>query len=141
MRALLNKIIVSIIFFTFCALVRAGDIHVTVENLSAGKGKLYTSLCLQQHFMQGRCNFEIIKKVEHDTEFIVFNNITPGNYAVSIFYDVNENEKLDSSLFGIPEEPTGVSQNVIGKNGPPAFKDAKFIVEENKKIALTIQLF
>jgi uncharacterized protein (DUF2141 family) len=54
---------------------------------------------------------------------------------------VNSNGKLDSSLFGIPEEPTGVSNNAVGKNGPPKFSDASFVLSAEQEHQLTIDLY
>lgn len=53
-------------------------------------------------------------------------DIAPGEYAVSVFADLNGNGKLDSNFIGIPTEPTGVSRDAAGRFGPPKFKDAVF---------------
>ncbi|WP_448548282.1 DUF2141 domain-containing protein [Thalassotalea fusca] len=133
-------------FLTLSALISvvpetsASELVVNVENLHTGKGKLYTSLCSSAHFMNGRCDYEIIKKVDKDTEQVVFSQISPGSYAVSVFYDVNNNSELDTSIFGIPKEPTGVSNNVVGKIGPPAFSDAQINIDEHDK-EITIKVF
>ena len=49
-----------------------------------------------------------------------------GEYAFSIFYDVNNNGKLDTNFIGIPKEPLALSNNAIGKYGPPKYSDAVF---------------
>lgn len=135
----------SIVYVTLTAVALANsafatEIKVSVENLKAGQGKLYTSLCSQKHFMNGRCDYEIIRKVAKNTESVIFSEVKPGKYAVSVFYDVNGNEELDTSIFGIPKEPTGVSNNVVGKNGPPAFSDAQIAVEQTP-VDITIKVF
>lgn len=127
---------------TFAVLpIQATEVKVNIENLEAGKGKLYTSLCKQAKFMVGRCDFEIIKKVSFDTETVIFNQLAPGQYAVSVFYDINENEELDVSIFGIPKEPTGVSNNAVGKNGPPTFEDAQIKVQDEAQLEITVKVF
>ena len=119
----------------------AADVEVVIKNLEADKGKIYASLCKQGSFMKTRCDFEIVRKVSANPQTLVFNDVAAGEYAVSIFYDVNSNEKLDTSIFGIPKEPTGVSNNAIGKNGPPAFEDASFTVSDEQQLDFTIELF
>lgn len=52
--------------------------------------------------------------------------LPPGNYAVSVYEDLNGNHKLDHNLLGIPREPVGVSNNPAGHMGPPRFKDCLF---------------
>ena len=49
-----------------------------------------------------------------------------GEYAFSIFYDANNNGKLDTNFIGIPKEPLALSNNAIGKYGPPKYSDAVF---------------
>jgi uncharacterized protein (DUF2141 family) len=55
-------------------------------------------------------------------------NLPPGNYAFSVFYDVNNNGKLDTNFIGIPKEPVALSNNARPKFGPPKYKDAVFAV-------------
>ena len=51
-----------------------------------------------------------------------------GEYALSIFQDVNDNGKLERNFIGIPKEPAGLSNNLRPRFGPPKYKDAKFSV-------------
>ena len=62
-----------------------------------------------------------------------FQNVPEGTYAVTVFHDVNGNGRLDTNWIGIPKEPVAVSNNAKGRMGPPKFKDAKFVVEGEKK--------
>jgi uncharacterized protein (DUF2141 family) len=52
--------------------------------------------------------------------------LPPGDYALSIFYDANGNDDLDTNFIGIPKEPMGLSNNARPKFGPPKYKDAVF---------------
>ncbi len=61
------------------------------------------------------------------TELLV-HDLPAGEYAVAVFADSNGNGRLDNNLFGIPNEPVGVSRDAKGKFGPPAFADAAFRV-------------
>ncbi|MEH6609562.1 MAG: DUF2141 domain-containing protein [Halioglobus sp.] len=53
-------------------------------------------------------------------------SLPPGEYALSIFYDKNDNGKLDTNFIGIPKEPVALSNNARPKFGPPKYKDAVF---------------
>jgi uncharacterized protein (DUF2141 family) len=65
--------------------------------------------------------------VEGDTVKCVFKRTGLGEYAASVFLDINKNGKLDTNAIGSPSEPWGVSQNAKSKRfGPPLYKDAKF---------------
>lgn len=56
--------------------------------------------------------------------------LQPGEYAFSIFYDSNNNGKLDTNFIGIPKEPLALSNNAKPKFGPPRYEDAVFQVGE-----------
>jgi len=57
-------------------------------------------------------------------------SLPPGEYALSVFQDVNDDGKLERNFIGLPKEPAGLSNNLRPKFGPPRFKDAKFTVGE-----------
>lgn len=52
--------------------------------------------------------------------------LPPGEYAVSVYYDRNNNGELDTNFIGIPKEPVALSNNARPKFGPPKYKDAVF---------------
>ncbi len=66
---------------------------------------------------------------------LTFNDLPSGEYAITLYQDLNENEKLDK-LFSIPLEPYGVSNNV---NSFPKFKDSKIQLNKNKSIKIKIK--
>ena len=47
---------------------------------------------------------------------------------------------MDTNFLGMPKEGYGVSNNARNRFGPPSFKDAKFTVDANNSIKLSIQL-
>lgn len=57
-----------------------------------------------------------------------FSNLAPGDYAVALFHDTNDNGKLDSNLFGVPTEPYGFSKLERSLMGPPAWDEVRFLV-------------
>ena len=54
--------------------------------------------------------------------------VEPGEYAISVHHDDNDNGKMDTNFIGIPKEPTGLSNGAVPKFGPPKYKDAAFRV-------------
>lgn len=56
--------------------------------------------------------------------------LPPGEWAVVITQDLNNNDKVDKNLLGIPTEPFAFSNNVRPRLAPPAFDDCKFVVRE-----------
>ena len=53
-------------------------------------------------------------------------DLPPGQYAASIFHDLNGNGKLDTNLLGIPTEPYGFSNNVRPKFRAARWEEAAF---------------
>ena len=63
-----------------------------------------------------------------------------GEYALSIFQDVNDDGKLERNFIGIPKEPAGLSNNLRPRFGPPKYKDAKFAVTVGTLVEQKIEL-
>jgi uncharacterized protein (DUF2141 family) len=51
-----------------------------------------------------------------------------GSYALSAFYDKDNDGEMDTSFIGLPKEPIALSNNAVAKFGPPSFDDAVFSV-------------
>jgi uncharacterized protein (DUF2141 family) len=49
-----------------------------------------------------------------------------GDYALSIFYDKDDDGQLDTNFVGMPKEPIALSNNAVAKFGPPKYADAVF---------------
>ncbi len=64
--------------------------------------------------------------------------IPAGDYSVAIYHDVNSDKELNKNLIGIPKEPYGFSNNVMGMFGPPSYDEAKISVPEMKKITINL---
>jgi uncharacterized protein (DUF2141 family) len=60
------------------------------------------------------------------TVTIRFKGVTPGDYAIALLHDENNNGKADRSLGMIPKEGYGFSRDAKVSMGPPKFKDAVF---------------
>jgi uncharacterized protein (DUF2141 family) len=60
------------------------------------------------------------------TAEVVFRDLPPGSYAVTVLHDENMNRKLDRKLFGIPREGYGASMNPPKMRRAPRFDEAKF---------------
>tara|TARA_R110002110_G_scaffold415765_3_gene655248 strand:- start:7760 stop:8215 length:456 start_codon:yes stop_codon:yes gene_type:complete len=56
--------------------------------------------------------------------------LASGEYALSVFYDVNGNGKLDSNFMKIPKEPIALSNNTKPSFGPPKYEDAAFVTSD-----------
>lgn len=120
-------------FFLFNAAACFSQLHISVENLEKNSGTvliaLYNSKAsfnnIREVFREGRVKVTDLKAA------FTFDDIPAGEYAISLFHDINDNEMLDKSSVGIPAEPFGFSNNAKGSFGPPPFRKAKFTYDGN----------
>jgi uncharacterized protein (DUF2141 family) len=54
--------------------------------------------------------------------------LAPGEWAVAVSQDLNNNDKLDKNFLGIPTEPFAFSNNVKPRLSAPRFEECKFTV-------------
>jgi len=62
---------------------------------------------------------------------VIFEDVPHGDYALKVFHDENENQKLDTNFVGMPKEKFGFSNDAMGRFGPPSFEQARFRLEES----------
>lgn len=118
--------------------VGQSDVTIVVENIKSIKGNLLICLTDNKADFLENCQYEAKVKVSATTEITLFEGLTHGSYAVSIFHDKNEDGKLSTNFVGIPKEPYGFSNNPFAMFGPPSFN--KCLVEVNQDSSITIKL-
>lgn len=115
------------------------SITVKVENVDNNEGKMFIALYKSEVDFLDSTYKGAKTKIENKTSEFTFKDIPEGVYAVSIFHDENDNGKMDTNFVGIPKEAYGCSNNASGFMGPPKWKDAKFELNENKSIVITLK--
>jgi uncharacterized protein (DUF2141 family) len=100
-------------------------------------GTVYAAVYDAENFLK-KPAYGMLVKANKEEVSIVLDNVAPGNYAVSLFHDENDNGKLDTGAFGIPTEKTGFSNNAKGAYGPPKFDDCQFTVDDDTVIYITL---
>lgn len=121
------------------------NLVITVQGLKSQRGQVCLSLFAngrgfpdrETDAVQTRC-----VKVTSISLVVAFENLQPGSYAVAAFHDVNGDGKLKRSVFGIPTEEFGFSQNPQIVAGPPKFGDsAVFVAGLETDIQIKLQSF
>lgn len=69
-----------------------------------------------------------------------FENLPPGQYAVLVIHDANNNRKFDTNFLGIPKEGYGASGNKLPFAAAPKFEENKFTVTDGITIECFIKL-
>jgi len=79
-------------------------------------------------------------KKKQDTVEVEFDAVPPGEYAISVVHDVNDNRLVDRSRLGFPKEGVGFSNDVKIILSNPKFKKAKLNLKGGKTQKIVIQL-
>ena len=71
---------------------------------------------------------EKIKPIKDGSVTLTFRDLPPGDYAVEVIHDENENGKLDMRWLPYPHpaEGAGASNDAAATLGPPSYADARF---------------
>jgi len=117
------------ILFAFAASAAAAELTVAVENVDSASGNVRIGLFASAKAFPGKPDRGETVAAAPGTVTVVFRELQAGNYAVSAFHDLNDNNKLDTGFLGRPTEPVGFSRDAHGRMGPPAFDDAAFAVD------------
>jgi uncharacterized protein (DUF2141 family) len=68
-----------------------------------------------------------------------FEGVAAGTYAIALHHDEDDDDRVDTGIFGIPTEGTGASRDARGSMGPPSFRDAQF-VHDGGETSMTIRM-
>jgi uncharacterized protein (DUF2141 family) len=104
------------------------QLKITVANIKKDTGTILIALYnskdkfpnTNEAYKEGRV------KVKNKQAVFVVEGLASGEYAIALFHDQNDNNKLDKSDLGLPKEPYGFSNDAKGMFGPPPYKKAKF---------------
>lgn len=131
-----------VILFGLPVFAQGSTQHLSVTNLANKTGKLYIGWYANAESYKAKNKAAISRVVEVSESkevSIAFEHVPPGMYAIAIFFDENNNGKMDTNLLGIPKEKYGFSNNVFPLMRAASYKEASFPVTE-KEASLTIHL-
>ncbi|MEL6827561.1 MAG: DUF2141 domain-containing protein [Pseudomonadota bacterium] len=112
-------------------LAAASDLTVNVEGISEAKGSIMMGLFDEATYNgDGAVNGANLI-VEGNSVTAVFEGLEPGEYAVRLYHDVNDDGEMNTNPFGMPTEPFAFSNDAKGRFGPAKWDDAKFTVESD----------
>lgn len=140
MKSLL--LIFAILVFTSPIIAQNGTVQVSLTGIENDKGYIQIGI------YNTESNFPIFgkefkgEKIKSKKEGVkyTFNDLPEGDYAIAVWQDKNNNEKMDKNFFGSPTEKYGFSKNIFGLFGPPNFDKVAFKVTNDNVIKLAINL-
>ena len=119
--------------------VRKIQLTVEIQNIKTATGKVQIGLFKPCDGFPDKCKPTESRLVnaEKGSIKVVF-EVEPGEYALAVFHDLNNNGKIDTRFF-IPREPYGFSNNIRPRFSPPKFADCQVhIRQKDKTITLRV---
>lgn len=118
----------------------SADLAIDIKNIRSDRGNIKVAIFngAQGFPSDNRKAYAVrIIEINNKTAATVFKDLPAGEYAVGIFHDRNNNNRLDTR-FRIPREPFGFSNNprILGK---PKFSTCKFTLGEDKDITIFLK--
>lgn len=122
---------------------KTADIEVRLQNLNSNKGKILLAIYDQPSAFPDNAE-KAVKTYDIDTKdiinsTIILQGLKPGNYAISLMHDSNNNGKMDYNAIGFPKEGYGFSNNPKIKFSAPSFLEASF-THSSPKTVISISL-
>jgi uncharacterized protein (DUF2141 family) len=106
------------------------SLEINVNNIKSQKGSIRFGLfTTEKDYLKTALERKVVKASGKEVT-VVFENLPPGDYALSVIHDENENGELDSNAFGIPKEGFAFGNNALGSFGPPPFEKAKITLTD-----------
>lgn len=139
----MKKVLVALFFLAFCHRCLAqGKIIVTVSNVVNDRGVCKTCLFNDATSFDGKSSALkcVDVKIQNKKAAVVFDAVPPGTYAIAVFHDKNNNNKMDKNFLGIPKEGYGASKNKLPFTSAPTFKDNQFEISAASSLNISIRL-
>ncbi len=137
----MKTLLLSLAFACFSLLGFSQDetgqtLTVTLENAKNDNGSLLFVLHSKDTFMKTGGVDSQTSKIVNGKATITFENVKPGEYAIMVLHDENDNKRMDFESNGMPKESYGLSNNPRSF-GPPQYEDAKFnVTDEDLSLSL-----
>lgn len=132
----MKRLVVALLLIYSSGLTQAQTVSLTVNirKFKNNDGMAYVVLqdptrkVIQQQFVP----------IDRREAQAIFKNLKPGNYAVRLYHDENNNKKMDTGLFDMPTESWGNSNDVKAHFAPPKFEEMIFALERDLTISVTL---
>jgi uncharacterized protein (DUF2141 family) len=127
-----SRIVLAVVIMPLVSLGAMADslVKIEVSGLAEAKGSIYIAVYNSDDTWLGddtvMASEVVIAEALSDGLVHAELQLPEGEYALSIFHDVNDNGEMDTNWIGLPKEPVALSNNARPKFGPPKYKDAVF---------------
>jgi len=112
----------------------AENINTTIEinGVTVNGGLVYVSVYSNENDYKDERAFTSFILQSIKTTLTHSLDLPSGEYVVSVFQDINSNDKLDENFFGIPSEPVGKT-NYSLRGAPGGFNKLKVPINNGSR--------
>ena len=129
----LFALILALGYAASAAMVAADTLTVSAQTTS-DTGNMIAKIYLnQEDFDDRKMSTSVTGPAVLGVTTLVFKDLKPGIYGVTLFQDKNDNKELDRNFVGAPKEPFGFSNNPVIRFKAPEFDEIKFEFDGNPK--------
>lgn len=125
-------IVLSVSLYLSASAAETGRIEISVSGVAPIQGPIACALFSSKVGFPLESKKHAIEQVRvpasNGTATCIFESVIPGDYAVAVVHDTNDNKEADTNFFGIPTEGVGVSNNAMPKASFPKFDNCRFPV-------------
>ena len=116
------------------SVVAQTDIELTIKGIESDEGEIHAVVTEEKYFLvtdpDTNLNAQVAASEAKDGTVVVrIEDVPEGEYAITLFHDIDSNGKMKTNFIGMPKEPVAISRNPRSRFGPPKFKDAKLDVQ------------
>lgn len=129
------SLMISLFLFMSPHNAAPAKLSVEITNVRAAGGTLRVAL-YKPGAKFGKTKPDFYKNIPvRQTGNLTFDfDVAPGEYAIAVYHDKNDNDKLDKNMVGYPREPFGFSNNYRPVVSAPDFQDCAFEHSEKGKV-------
>ena len=142
-RSMQHPILVSVVFVLLVLFIAgpalgASSVAVTVNRVRPGKGLVRIALVNKVQFhkrqkLKKPLQRGVVKPTDDSIRY-QFKDVAPGEYAIQVLQDFDEDGNMTNNWLGLPREPWGMSNNPPVRFSPPKWERAKFTVTDSLEV-------
>lgn len=120
----------------------SGALNVEASGFNDEFGHAIAKLFLPGENVRQRGHFEVKADIRGGKASLTFPALPPGDYAIVVFHDANDNGIIDHNFIGIPNEKLGFSNafKLSLTSGLPTFEKLRFTHGESAQtIAIRVE--
>ncbi len=130
---------VCLAFQGFLCTMDAQTLTIEVRDIQKPEGCLYVAFYASEvdFLKKPLTGFRVVVS---DTMLVIpCQGLPAGEYAFSLFQDVNGNGRLDTGTLGIPLEKYAFSNDAEGVMGPPVYEKCRFCLQKDTTLVVHLR--